>query len=127
MAKRRTFRVNADSIGKLVDILVGTPDDFNSPYSDKLYGYAETRPMSTGLNGADYDILMADRKQERISYVIYSYGVPIAWRIYDRAFPSKNDRQYWVMAQHPRSSMTTAKHIAKVRTALRQISGGEHV
>lgn len=127
MAKRRTYRVNADSIGVLVDILVGTPDDFNSD-TDKLRGYAETSPMSTGLNGGDYDRLMADRKQGRITYVIYSYSTPIAWRIWDHGLfggkPGPSWKQYWVMAQNPRSSATTAKHVAKVRAALSQISGG---
>lgn len=127
MTKRRTYRVNADPISTLVDILVATPDDFNGP-KDKLRGYAETQPMVGRLNGADYDTLMANRKQGRITYVIYSYNTPIAWRIWDRALfggkPAPSWKQYWVMAQHPPMTNTSAKHVAKVKAALSQISGG---
>lgn len=123
MAKRRTFRVNADPIDTLVDILVATPDDFNS-VTDKLRGYADKHPTAGRLNGADYDFFMGCRAQERISYVIYSYTTPIAYRIYDRAFPSPNNAQRWVMPEHPPMTKTSAKHVAKVRAALSQISGG---
>jgi hypothetical protein len=124
---RKTYRVNADSIGVLVDLLVGTPEDFNGD-RDRLRGYAEKHPMAGRLNGGDYDVLMANRKQGRITYVIYSYNTPIAWRIWDHALfggkPAPSWEQHWVMPQHPPMTNSSAKHVAKVRTALSQISGG---
>lgn len=123
---RKTFRVNADSVDTLVDILVANPEDFNAD-SDKLRGRNDRYPMAGRLNGVEYDTFMANRAQNRITYVIYSYNTPIAWRVYDRATFAKDVRtdweQHWVMPNGT-GSMTTAKHINKVRTALSQISGG---
>lgn len=115
---RRTYRVNADRIDVLIDLLVATPEDFNSD-RDILRGRIEKHPMVGRLDGADYDTLMSNRRQERISYVIYSYNTPIAWRV-----SAPNNAQHWVMPQHPPATNTTSKHVNKVRTALSQISGG---
>lgn len=124
MATRRTFRGNADPISKLIDILVGTPEEFNADW-DKLRGRVASSGLASGrLNGADYDTFMANRAQGRITYVIYSYNTPIAWRVYDRADPIASDHQSWVMPTTSGGTVTTAKHINKVATALRQISGG---
>jgi hypothetical protein len=131
MATRRTFRGNADPISTLIDILVATPDEFNSD-KDKLRGRAETRPMGSRLNGVDYDTFMSHRAQGRITYVIYSYNTPIAWRIYSYGAMvgetfrnvSTNLEQHWVMASTSGGTVTTAKHMNRVATALRQISGG---
>lgn len=123
---RKTFRVNADPIDVLVDILVGTPEDFNLD-KDKLRGRNERYPMAGRLNGVEYDTFMANRAQNRITYVIYSYNTPIAWRTYSYGAMAKGVRgnweQHWVMPNGT-GSMTTAKHISKVRNALSQISGG---
>lgn len=125
---RKTFRVNADSIDTLVDILVGTPEDFNFD-KDKLRGRNDRRPMAGRLNGVEFDTFMANRAQNRITYVIYSYNTPIAWRIYSYgAMAPTNDvrtdwEQHWVMPKGT-GTTTTAKHMSKVRAALSQISGG---
>lgn len=123
MPRRKTFRVNADSVDTLRELLVGTPEDFNHP-NDKLRGQTDMFPMAGRLNGSDYDFFMGCRAQHRISYVIYSYTTPIAYRIYDRAFPSPDNPQRWVMPNDPPMTNTTQKHLAKVRAALSQISGG---
>ena len=123
---RKTFRVNADPIDVLVDILVGTPEDFNLD-KDKLRGRIDSRPMAGRLNGVEYDTFMANRIQGRITYVIYSYNTPIAWRVYDRATfggkPGPDWEQHWVMPKGF-GTTTTAKHMNKVRAALSRINGG---
>lgn len=123
---RKTFRVNADSVDVLVDLLVGNPEDFNSD-KDKLRGRIERMPMAGRLNGVEYDTFMANRAQNRITYVIYSYNTPIAWRIYSYGAMAKDVRtdweQHWVMLNGT-GTVTTAKHINKVRSALSRINGG---
>lgn len=128
MAKRRTYRVNADSIDTLIDILVATPDDFNNPYRDKLYGYATLNPRRGRLSEDDYRAM----RNADVEYVIYSYGTPIAYwerTISPNRVKADNGRTVgysnwrWVMPNGPRSN-TTAKHVAKVTAALKQISGG---
>lgn len=109
MTKRRTYRVNADSWMVLKDILVGTPEDFNS-LSDSLKGYADTSPMWGKLP----EEWITRMRNDKVTYVIYSYNTPIAW---------KNAKGEWVVP-NVRYSVTTSKHQGKVQTALSQISGG---
>jgi hypothetical protein len=114
----KTYRVNADSTDVLVDLLVGTPEEFNSD-KDKLRGRNyDAYLMGTGkLSGKELDAFISASRTKRITYVIYSYDTPIAWRQWG------NDDQRWVLATGT-GSMTTAKHMAKVRAAISRISNG---
>jgi hypothetical protein len=131
---RKTFRVNADSIDVLIDILITPSEDFNSD-RDKLRGRsARIDNRSFFFNGNSEDEFLkgikAARDQHRLEYVIYSYSKPIAYREYvGRAsasvYSSNGKRVGWSDYQwviDTGGSMTTAKHISKVRRALSQIS-----
>ena len=113
--RRRTYRVNADSWTVLRDILVGTPDEFN-PDTATIKGRTvkSVYPHTGRLSGESEDIFRDDRAHNDITYVVYSYSTPIAWRVRSGM---------WRMP-HDKYSVTTSKHQGKVRTALSQVSGG---
>lgn len=105
--KRRTYRVNADSWTTLMDILVGTPEEFNTDRAS-IRGRtldSNMRP-SFGRVPDEYSLDIFNAR-----YVIYSYGTPIAWR--DR-------RGEWTVPD-VRYSVTTSKHQGKVRAALSNV------
>lgn len=115
MTKRRTYRVNADRWNVLVDILVGTPEDFN-PDSATLRGRTVDSHhiypgMLPGPIASDFRRYVRDGM---IQYVIYSYATPIAWRYHTGK---------WAMPG-TKYSVTTSKHQGRVGTAISQISGG---
>lgn len=124
----KTYRVNADSTDVLVDLLVGTPEEFNSD-KDALRGRTHRHPMAGRLNGVEFDTFMAHRAQNRITYVIYSYATPIAWRVYSYGAMPSGDwddisvdlQQHWVMPPTNGGTNTTAKHMGKVRAAISRI------
>lgn len=142
---RKTYRINKDMWTELVDILVGTPDEFNEDLSkrydwrsemDKYSGTLRGRnfnpdTMGTGVLGGNYlNEFIKASKEGRIEFVIYSYETPIAWRALnpngDEAINQDGvgySRYHWVMPD-VKYSVTTSKHQAKVRVALSQISGG---
>lgn len=137
MTKRRTFRVNADSWTVLQDLLVATPEDFNSD-SDTLRGRTidydkPSHIPSMGELPAEYSIALRNGlANHRVEFVIYSYRTPIAWRertVSPNRVKGSNghtvgySNHRWVMPD-VRYSVTTSKHQGKVRTALSQISGG---
>jgi hypothetical protein len=131
---RKTYRVNADSIEVLIDILITPAEDFNSD-RDKIRGRsARIDNRSFFFSGNSDDEFMKGiktaRDQDRLEYVIYSYNTPIAYREYvGRAmasvYSSNGKRVGWSDYQwviNTGGSMTTSKHIHKVRAALSQIS-----
>lgn len=117
------YRVNQDQTSVLAGFLDGSPQDFNRP-NDLLKG----RNINWGTNKSYYvssegmpdgptrDRFNADMDAGKITYVVMSYGVPIAWRtrvhamFYEWAIP---DIRY---------SNTTSKHQAKVKAALALIT-----
>lgn len=123
MSKRRTYRVNADSWAVLRDVLVGTPEDFNRD-SDTIRGRAVSDTAYGRLSGPTLAALRAVAHNGLLTYVIYSYGTPIAWRQYvSREDSARDGAQTW-MVPADRYSVTTSKHQAKVRTALSQTTDG---
>lgn len=122
---RKTYRVNADSVYVLVDLLVATPMEFNKD-NHTLRGREERKPRAGRLNSRKFD---SARENDLITYVIYSYDTPIAWKQYVNPTSHRHPGvrfdwvEMWVMPD-VRYSVTTSKHQAKVRNALSQISGG---
>ena len=127
----RTYRIHADSWTTLKDILVGTPEDFNEDLSsyydarngiDRYRGTLRGRTMGAGfpipndnwLSGETRGAFFQDWNAGRITYIVWSYNTPIAWRTIE----SK-----WVMPDVT-YTRTTSKHQGKVATALSQITGG---
>lgn len=108
---RRTYRVQADRVDTLVDILVAIPDEFNLD-KDSLRGRAVN-----GTEWISFGRLSNEHKDSfrkpGLEYVIFSYLTPIAWRTNGQ----------WVMPD-VRYTVQTSKHQGKVRNALSQISGG---
>lgn len=113
IAKRATYRVNADSWTRLAEILE-TRADFN-PDSASLRGRAfeigdrgrqGMGRLPDGDIASEYAVASRD---ERIDYVIFSYRTPIAWHY--------RDANEWRMPD-TRYSVTTSKHQSKVRTAI---------
>ena len=121
MATRRTYRVNADSWTILRDILVGTPEEFNTD-SASLRGRTIDPDSDTWGGQMPLDLAIIFRNQVRrgaIRYVIYSYNTPIAYRYQEENMDSPR----WVVP-NVKYSVTTSKHQGKVRTAISQISNG---
>lgn len=133
MAKRATYRVNADGWWKLQDILCAHPEEFNSDSATLKGRSAETVYPHTGrLSGESEELFREARAEDRILYVIYSYSTPIAW-LESTVAPNrvKGSNGHTVGYSHTRwmmprdkYSVTTSKHQGKVATALSQISGG---
>jgi hypothetical protein len=123
---RATFRVNADSWTHLQQILVGTPDDFN-PDSASLRGRKIEKcipsmylPNGTGrMPDPDAHVM----RDSVVTYVIYSYETPVAYRRV-RDWNGNGTANYEWIVPDARYSVTTSKHQGRVRTALSQISGG---
>jgi hypothetical protein len=118
---RATFRVNADSWTHLQQILVATPDDFN-PESASLRGRRVdgVRYFECGRLPHDERSKLMDSV---LTYVIYSYDTPIAYRRVSYWNRNGTANYEWIVPD-ARYSVTTSKHQGKVRTALSQISGG---
>lgn len=125
MSRRRTFRVSADMWTVLQDILVGTPEDFNSD-SASLTGrsFKSVYPHHGRMSGHDEDVFRGHRAAGAITYVVYSYSTPIAYRISVMVLGENVNE--WIVPDH-KYSVTTSKHQGKVRTALSQITGGYNV
>lgn len=131
---RRTYRVNKDKWTHLLDILVATPDDFNSDDAvlrGRTMGEGFPIPNNR-LSGETRKEFYAAWNAGRIEYIIWSYDTPIAWRERttspNRVKGSNGhtvgfSQHRWVMPDVT-YSMTTSKHQGKVRVALSEISGG---
>ena len=121
--KIRAYRVQADSWTVLKDILVGTPQPFNAAIAS-LRG-REVNDLSDFNRGwlpAEYRNAARDAV---ISYVIYSYETPIAWRQI-AGWQLDGAAEYeWVVPKVTYSA-TTTKHQNKVRVALSQIGDGKY-
>jgi hypothetical protein len=132
MTAMKQYRVNADSWTRLMDILVGYPEDFN--YDSASFrgrriekgGYIPENRLDGDARKAFYSSL----NEDRIEYIIFSYNTPIAWLEYT---DTKTANRRWVMPMEKdtkgnerpvRYSVTTSKHQGKVATALSQINGG---
>lgn len=104
--KTETFRLRADGWWKLADLLVGAPEDFNSPRA--------TFRGRTHLDGCGWlpegEAALLRGVEDDIEFVIYSYETPIAWRV----------KGEWVIPEVT-YSITTTRHQSLVRTAVGQI------
>jgi hypothetical protein len=116
--KRRTYRVNADSWTVLKDILVGTPEPFNT---DKATLRGREHCEGWGMLPEPDANEMID---SQVRYVIYSYDTPIAYRRIAEWECGGQPVYEWIIPD-VRYSVTTSKHQGKVRTALSQITNGE--
>lgn len=113
----RTYRVNKDMWTELRDILVATPDEFNTDQAT-LRGRMVTVGLLSKLDQLpDEWRAVWHQDKDTMTYAIWSYDTPIAWRTY------RNGKARWIMPD-VKYSVTTSKHQGKVRTALSQISGG---
>lgn len=106
MAKRAKYLVNS-GWWNLHEILVGEPQEFN-PDSATLRG-RKGAPVSFGMlpRGEHGGIWNAAAGAD---YVIYSYATPVAWR----------SAGTWHVPPF-RYSVTTSKHVGRVRTAIGQL------
>lgn len=119
----RKYRVNADLWTVLADLLTGTPEEFNSD-RDSLRGRALRNSEAPAaayvdrgrLPDSEWNVL----SDSVVSYVIYSYGTPIAYRRVAEWGPGGQPVYEWV-APEVRYSVTTTKHQGKVCTALSRI------
>lgn len=130
---RRQYRVNADPVTVLEDILSVPDTDFNDGASLLLGRVVGPKHFpSCGKMPAPYgEAFLSARQASRIEYVVYSYGTPIAYRMYsgkcENPVYGSNGRlvgwsdYVWVIPNVVYSN-TTSKHQHKVRTALSLIS-----
>lgn len=103
----RAYSVNADSWTVLLDILRNDVE-FNNDLAS-LRGRKQSYGAGRMTNPERRAFL-----ESAVSYVIYSYETPIAWRTQDGAWHVPDTRY----------SVTTSKHQGKVRTALQVLRNG---
>lgn len=108
----RKYRVNADSWTELLDIL-RNDEAFNEFDKDYLYGAHWNQASANATWSGDIRRQFAVQ-QKLITYVIYSYETPIAWRLTDGS---------WVIPDMVLSH-TTSNHQSKVRTAVQVLRNG---
>lgn len=130
---RKTFKVRTDPIDKLIDLLMVPCEDFNSQ-RDNFRGRASIDDRTFFFTGrADGEFLKSIKEAQdkgQLEYVIFSYGTPIAFRHYGSrcefpVYSSNGKRVGWSYHEwiiDTGGSPSTAKHIARVREALSQIS-----
>ena len=120
---RNTFRPNADSWRHMADLMAEL-DDFNSD-RESLRGRAvqadQVRNINTGRMPADE---VARMKDSVVSYVIYSYATPIAYRRVADWNKNGTANYEWIVPD-VRYSVTTSKHQGKVRTAASILNRGD--
>jgi hypothetical protein len=129
---RRYYRVNADPVSVLEEILADH-SDFNAD-RDSIRGRVvgpNHFPMVGRLPEEYVSEYLDARKESRLEYVVYSYSTPIAYRMYtgraqNPVYASNGKRVGWSdylwVVPNVRYSVTTSKHQGKVLTALSQIS-----
>lgn len=129
---RRLYRVNADKVDVLEEILADH-SDFN-PGDASLWGRAvnDNHFPTTGKLPEEYVSEFLDaRKESRLEYVVYSYRTPIAYRMYtgraaNSVYAPNGKRVGWSdylwVIPNVVYSKTTSKHQHKVRIALSRIS-----
>lgn len=118
MSKRATYRVNADSWTHLRDLLT-TPVEFNTD-SATLRGRHDSYPDAGRLGGPEGATFRGHRAAGAITYVIYSYNTPIAYRITTANAQTGEHTSRWIIPD-VRYSVTTSKHQGKTRTAISQL------
>ena len=120
----RKYRVNADLWTVLANYMDGL-EDFNSDRDSlrgRYYEWAsQVRNINTGLMPSDEAARMND---SLISYVIYSYNTPIAYRRVADWNKNGTANYEWVVPD-VRYSVTTSKHQGKVRTAASILNRGD--
>lgn len=129
---RRYYRVNADRVDVLEEILADHAD-FNAS-SASLWGRAvgPNHFPTVGKLPDEYQSEYLDaRKESRLEYVVYSYKTPIAYRMYtgraqNSVYAANGKRVGWSdylwVVPNVVYSNTTSKHQHKVLTALSRIS-----
>jgi hypothetical protein len=96
----RKYRTNADSYTVLADILAGTPESFQG---SNMHGEPSNGHVVFGRLVTEYHPSVCTA-----TYVVYSYGTPIAWRLRDDGWHVPAERY----------SVTTSKQQGRVRAAL---------
>lgn len=118
MAKRATYGVNKDGWWVLRTILENL-EEFN-PDSATLRGRKMIEPFTNYSTGQLPDSERAKMRDSIVSYVVYSYRTPIAYRRVADWNRNGTANYEWIVPD-VRYSVTTSKHQGRVRPAIAQI------